>query len=227
MLRERPFLANSISGSIIAGLGDCLAQTYFKEWATRPPPPVLVIDTSRSMSREEVADQMAQRDKEFIQFRRQMFIAEYDVRRSLVFASFTVFFGTPFWLLVYKKIDARFPKQPTPLIAIKKGIITWVLANSTTPLFITYLTAMDALVIKKKSQDALFEALQKVPAKIATNWPVMMKYSICFWSVQWLPLFYYLKPEFRLLYVSFLQIVWSCITSYVLHGKKQGEEKST
>ena len=131
--------------------------------------------------------------------------------------SFTVLFGTPFWLAVYKRVDAFFPKKVTPFVAIQKGIVTWVLANSTTPLFIGYLSMMDAVFITKRAD--WWAVLGTVPAKIIRDMPMMMSYSICFWSIQWLPLFYFLPAEFRLLYVSFLQIVWSCITSYVLHRK--------
>ena len=76
---------------------------------------------------------------------------------------------------------------------------------------------MDAVFIKKRAD--WWAVLGTVPAKIIRDMPMMMSYSICFWSIQWLPLFYFLPAEFRLLYVSFLQIVWSCITSYVLHRK--------
>ncbi len=224
MLRERPYVSNAISGSIIAAFGDCLAQTYFKEWITRPPVPMLTVDVaadSRHMSRDDVVALQEKHQAEFLRRRRSEAFERYDIRRSCIFASFTVLFGTPFWLLVYKKVDARFPKVVTPIIAVKKGMVTWVLANSTTPLFIGYLTMMDALIIRREGWDALRESLGTVPAKIARNMPTMMSYSICFWSIQWLPLFYFLPPEFRLLYVSFLQILWSCISSYVLHGKEK------
>lgn len=222
MLREQPYITNALSGTTIAMFGDFLAQTYFKEWATRPDVPMLQVPLQTGDTPEDLTALRVKHEAEFLATRRAAAVALYDVRRSCIFGSFTVLFGTPFWLFVYKKVDARFPKMITPWIAIQKGMVTWVLANSTTPLFIGYLSLMDALVIhKRRTWPQLQESLRAIPDKIARNMPTMMSYSICFWSIQWLPLFYFLKPEFRLLYVSFLQIVWSCISSYVLHGKEK------
>ena len=44
-----------------------------------------------------------------------------------------------------------------------------------------------------------------------------MQYSIAFWSIQWIPMFYVIPLHFRLVYASSLQIVWSGVASYVLH----------
>lgn len=154
-----------------------------------------------------------------------------DFRRSLIFASFTALFGTPFWLKVYKHIDRMIPKV-TIKTAIQKGILSWFVANSTTPLFIAYITTLDRWCIRKEGFGEYLrgphyvaprkvlqrhDGLSAVMAKVRRDLPVMMSYSICFWSIQWIPMFYLLPPQFRLVYVSFLQIVWSGVTSYLLH----------
>lgn len=139
----------------------------------------------------------------------------YDYRRSLIFMSFTICFGTPFWLVMYRRVDAYFPKKVTIPIALQKGMVTWCVANSTTPIFIAYLTVLEQCFVKGNPD--WMQSIYTVPHKIFRDMPLMMQYSICFWSMHWIPMFYLLPPEFRLLYVSFLQIVWSGITSYILH----------
>lgn len=223
-LIHRPYVTNALTSSTIAIFGDCMAQTKFKDVSGVPRHTVDDIPTvSRwffirlppRTHRGEVRETIV------------------DLRRSMIFASFTVCFGTPFWLRVYKFLDRLVPRA-TPWTAIKKGMVSWTIANSTTPLFIAYVTTMDRWFIRRLppwgsaasggDAESAGGTLQAVYAKIRNDLPLMMSYSICFWSIQWIPLFYLLPSHVRLVYVSFLQIVWSGITSYLLHRSDAEEQ---
>lgn len=212
-LLQRPYLTNAATGSTIAIFGDVMAQTKFKDWSGEARQTRSGLSSSSALViTSSSTNGGTPRDPAVI-----------DLRRSLIFASFTMCFGTPFWLRVYKVLDRMVP-HVTPVTAIKKGMISWVVANSTTPLFIAYVTTMDRLFIKKHHGASNGDGVVAVWAKIRRDLPVMMSYSICFWSIQWIPMFYLLPPHFRLVYVSFLQIVWSGITSYLLHRSHPEEQ---
>lgn len=57
--------------------------------------------------------------------------------------------------------------------------------------------------------------------RVRYDFPDVLRYGLVFWGANWLPMFYYLPPHFRLLYSASLQVVWSGIMSYMLHrGEK-------
>jgi len=224
-LIHRPYLTNAMTSSTIAIFGDCMAQTKFKDLSGVPRH---TADDIPSRSRYFFVRRAPRRDRGEVQD------TIVDLRRSMIFAGFTVCFGTPFWLRVYKFLDRVVPRA-TPWTAIKKGIVSWTIANSTTPIFIAYVTSMDRWFIQRMppwqrtsggdgSSSGDHGTLHAVFAKIRKDLPVMMSYSICFWSIQWIPMFYLLPSHVRLVYVSFLQIVWSGITSYLLHRSEPEDQ---
>jgi hypothetical protein len=56
-----------------------------------------------------------------------------------------------------------------------------------------------------------------VERKLMNDFPDIMKYGLLFWSVNWLPMFYYIPGHFRLAYSSLLQVAWSGIMSHLVH----------
>lgn len=221
-LVHRPYATNALTASTIAFFGDIMAQTIFRDISGQP-----------RVSRCYLEEHHIPTNSRLQLFSGGATDSVLDLRRSFIFASFTVVFGTPFWLRIYKSMDKAIPLV-TPLTAIQKGMMSWVAANTTTPFFIAYLTVLDRWVIHKKPPQwrrggdvsdgsapgpdgAPTQLLTVVRDKVVRDMPVMMSYSICFWSVQWIPMFYLLPPHFRLVYGSMLQIAWSGITSYLLH----------
>lgn len=64
-------------------------------------------------------------------------------------------------------------------------------------------------------------ALHDWKKRLFYDFPDLLRYGIVFWGANWLPMFYYIPPHFRLLYSAVLQTVWSGIMSYVMHrGEK-------
>jgi hypothetical protein len=220
-LMHRPYFTNAMTSSSIAMFGDTMAQTVFRDWSGQP-----------RVTRAYLEEKHIPTDSNLQFFSSPDSTATVlDLRRSFIFASFTVVFGTPLWLRLYKSLD-KFIPAVTITSSIQKGMMSWIFANSTMPFFIAYLTVLDQFVIHKKrpwvnapdvceieetSKQASGGVVGVVLAKVAKDMPVMMSYSICFWSIQWIPMFYLMPPHFRLVYGSMLQIVWSGITSYLLH----------
>lgn len=70
-------------------------------------------------------------------------------------------------------------------------------------------------------EEYLWCALHDWKKKLFYDFPDLLRYGIVFWGANWLPMFYYIPPHFRLLYSAVLQTVWSGIMSYVMHrGEK-------
>lgn len=232
-----------------------------------------------------------------------------DLRRSLIFCSFTCWFGVPYFLWVYHHLDRIInPHQITKRNAIAKGFMSYVMAQLTNPIYLTYVTAMDHFFIYRdgrdgrrrvmaipmsqtsatgrdrlvvagendlssvesgglKSDRGLFRfafnpfrntskeldqtTIHKmgyyyrmvdnpafnlheyvtcvstdVKRKLMYDFPDIMKYGLVFWSLNWLPMFYYIPGHFRLAYSSCVQLVWSGIMSHMLHRwkKMDGED---
>lgn len=53
--------------------------------------------------------------------------------------------------------------------------------------------------------------------RIRHDFPDVLRCGIVFWGINWLPMFYYIPPHFRLLYSAMLQTVWSGVMSYMMH----------
>lgn len=64
---------------------------------------------------------------------------------------------------------------------------------------------------------------EDVQYKLYNDFPDIVKYGFAFWSLNWLPMFYYIPGHMRIAYTSGVQVVWSGIMSYLLH-RKEGYE---
>ncbi|KAK7197262.1 Mpv17 / PMP22 family [Novymonas esmeraldas] len=223
-----------------------------------------------------------------------------DLRRSMIFCSFTFLFGVPYFLWVYRHLDRLInPATITKRSAVGKGFLSYLAAQLTNPIYLTYVTAMDHFFIYRdgrdgrrrvmaipmnaapKSQEHVVVAgddeaglsdAQKSPGrfrfifrpfrnttseldqttihkmgyyyrivdnhnfnpheyytcvsmdvkrKLIYDFPDIMKYALAFWSLNWLPMFYYIPGHFRLAYSSGVQVVWSGIMSHMLHRWKK------
>ncbi|KAG5469288.1 hypothetical protein LSCM1_02503 [Leishmania martiniquensis] len=223
-----------------------------------------------------------------------------DLRRSMIFCSFTFLFGVPYFLWVYRHLDRLIdPASITKRSAIGKGFLSYVAAQLTNPIYLTYVTAMDHFFIYRDGRDGrrrvmaipmnavpraqehlvmagdddasmadgqrragrfsfVFSPLRNtareldqttvhkmgycyrivdnhdfnvheyltcvsldVKRKLVYDFPDIMKYALVFWSLNWLPMFYYIPGHFRLAYSSGLQVIWSGIMSHILHRWKK------
>ncbi|CBZ37170.1 hypothetical protein, conserved [Leishmania donovani] len=230
-----------------------------------------------------------------------------DLRRSMIFCSFTFLFGVPYFLWVYRHLDRLInPAAITKRRAIGKGFLSYIAAQLTSPIYLTYVTAMDHFFIYRDGRDGrrrvmaipmntvpkaqehvvvagdddagmtdaqkgtgrfrfVFSPFRNtiseldqttihkmgyyyrivdnhnfnfheyftcvsvdVRRKLIYDFPDIMKYALAFWSLNWLPMFYYIPGHFRLAYSSGVQVVWSGIMSYILHRSKKvdGEDAS-
>ncbi|KPI82883.1 hypothetical protein ABL78_8105 [Leptomonas seymouri] len=224
-----------------------------------------------------------------------------DLRRSMIFCSFTFFFGVPYFLWVYRRLDRLInPTFITKRNAIAKGFLSYIAAQITNPIYLTYVTALDHFFIYRDGRDGRRRvmvipmsgtSMQKdrvveagdedsksqistgrirfnfrpfrntskeldqttvrkmgyfyrfvdntdfnfheyyscvsadVERKLVYDFPDIMKYGLMFWSVNWLPMFYYIPGHFRLAYSSAVQVAWSGIMSHLLHRwKKDGDD---
>ncbi|CAM40557.1 conserved hypothetical protein [Leishmania braziliensis MHOM/BR/75/M2904] len=223
-----------------------------------------------------------------------------DLRRSMIFCSFTFLFGVPYFLWVYRHLDRLInPASITKRSAIGKGFLSYIAAQLINPIYLSYVTIMEHFFIYRDGRDGrrrvmaipmnttskvqehvvvagdddasaadaqkstgrfrfLFNpfrnttseldatTIQKmgyyyrivdnhefnlheylacvsmdVRRKLIYDFPDIMKYALVFWSLNWLPMFYYIPGHFRLAYSSGLQVVWSGIMSHVLHRWKK------
>lgn len=213
-LKHRPYRTNACTASTISMFGDALAQSVFKR-LSHPP-----TDNNNQDNKSSTATSLSSSSSWWCVELPNKHHDVIDLRRSIIFGSFSALFGTPFWLLMYKFVDRGIPAV-TIRTAIQKGMITWIMANSTNPIFIAYITTADHCFVKGGKFSDLWGSggnhKNKIWNKIATDLPVIMSYSICFWSIQWIPMFYLLPPHFRIVYSSSLQIVWSALVSHLLH----------
>lgn len=222
-----------------------------------------------------------------------------DLRRSMIFCSFTFLFGVPYFLWIYRRLDRMInPATITKRGAIAKGFLSYIAAQITNPIYLTYVTAMDHFFIYRdgrdgrrrvmaipmtgaaKAKDRVVEAGDEderavrsagrirfnfsfapfrntskeldqttvhkmgyfyrfvdnvafnfheyytcvstdVERKLMYDFPDIMKYGLMFWSVNWLPMFYYIPGHFRLAYSSMVQVAWSGVMSHLLHRWKK------
>lgn len=272
LLRERPLITNMGVSTSVGFLGDVICQTVYEPSTQLRPPlkrsqlppesaasPLLFEVTSpalyvnqwwrgRSGGAAAAAAQGAAADTEVI----------LDLRRSFIFCSFTCFFGVPYFLQVYRVLDRYIsPLTITKKQALVKGFLSYVAAQLSNPIFITYLTSVGHYVIfrdgrdgrrripdgtgarsadhhntatgkaailyrfvEDKSFDApeFFLCVSKdVVHKLTHDFPDIARYGFLFWGCNWLPLFYYIPPHFRLCYGACLQVVWSGIMSHLMH----------
>ncbi|EKG04106.1 hypothetical protein TCSYLVIO_004833 [Trypanosoma cruzi] len=159
-----------------------------------------------------------------------------DLRRSFIFCSFTVVFNTFFFLSLYRRLDALFPPAAiTRCRSLLKGFLSWIAANATTPLYLSYVATLSHYFIYRTGRRQLcatedgdfgwtldipifLEGVEKqLDRQLREDWPDMIQYSLIFWGVNWIPLFYYIPSHFRYVYSSFLQVAWCAIMSHLMH----------
>ena len=201
-LKSHPLITNMFTSATIAGCGDVCAQTVFRRYlynesdvprkpATETHP--LVFDLERT--------------------------GMLDLRRSLIFMSFSFLLGTPLWSTMYGQLDKRIPGRSLT-VAFKKGMGTWGFGFLTSPIFISYITSVETIVFEQKTvAEAMTKVGDKLVAKISSDLPLLQGYGLMYWSIHWIPLFYLLPPHVRLLYSSFCQVGWSTISSWIVHRK--------
>jgi len=139
----------------------------------------------------------------------------YDPTRGLILGAFQIVIATPFWLRVYRKLDGIFPPTPTILSAIQKGAMTWLVATSTMPFFIGYVATAHSVLEGRGVNSS--EILEVVRTKIKNDMMRILPASLTFWPLHWIPMFYLLPREYRFVYVSCQQLIWSAIVSYIVH----------
>ena len=201
LLKERPVATNAITSGCIVAFGDFLAQ-------------------KSEQARQRAADAAGETaDEETLKRRAARPIANYrsdtyDVRRGLVFASFTLLV-TPAWIQIYKVGDRYIGGSKSIARAIGQGFFTWCVATASNPFFIFYVTAGTSVAIHGlRTWDAVWQTYVE---RMQRNFMTHVTASLAFWGSQWVLLFYYLPPHLRILYASSLQIVWNGVVSYIQH----------
>ena len=319
-LKEYPLRTNLVLSTTVGFCGDVVCQTVYEPWTQSRPPLTkerlpdesqnsvfLVFVKSpflcaRNRWREYEASTgstasaaAGTNDTGVVQ--RDSTTVLLDLRRSLIFCSFTFFFGVPYFLWVYHHLDRLIdPTFITKRNAIAKGFLSYVAAQVTNPIYLTYVTALDHFFIYRDGRDGrrrvmaipmMGTAAQRdrvveagdedantqrstgrfrfsfspfrntskeldqttvhkmgyyyrfvdntdfnvheyytcvstdVERKLIYDFPDIMKYGLLFWSVNWLPMFYYIPGHFRLAYSSVVQVAWSGIMSHLLHRWKK------
>ena len=207
-LKSHPLITNMCTSATIAGCGDVCAQTLFRRVLYEPN------DVPRKPATET-------HPLVFDLERTGML----DLRRSLVFMSFSFLLGTPMWSTMYGQLDKRIPGRSLT-VAFKKGMGTWAFGFLTSPIFITYISTVETCVFEHKSlTEAANKVSQKLAAKVSADLPLLQGYGLMYWSIHWIPLFYLLPAHVRLVYSSFCQVGWSTISSWIIHRRHQSHDE--
>ncbi|KPA76833.1 hypothetical protein ABB37_07636 [Leptomonas pyrrhocoris] len=326
-LKEYPLRSNLVLSTTVGFCGDVVCQTVYEPWTQSRPPLtrerlpdesrdsvfLLSVDSpflcARNMWREYQASSGRHTDlangsrgatsttAESQPVVRGNTTVLLDLRRSMIFCSFTFIFGVPYFLWVYRHLDRLInPAFITKRNAIAKGFLSYVAAQVTNPIYLTYVTALDHFFIYRDGRDGRRRVMaipmtgtstQKdrvveagdedaktqrstgrirfsfspfrntskeldqttvhkmgyyyrfvgntdfnfheyytcvstdVERKLLYDFPDIMKYGLMFWSVNWLPMFYYIPCHFRLAYSSMVQVAWSGVMSHLLHRWKK------
>lgn len=320
-LKEYPLRTNLLLSTTVGFCGDVVCQTIYEPWTQSRPPltrerlpdestnsPFLISVSSPFLSARrrwrEYQASSSQTEPSSATVAATTTTSDsttvlLDLRRSMIFCSFTFLFGVPFFLWVYGRLDRLInPKTITKRNAIAKGFLSYVAAQFVNPIYLTYVTALDHFFIYRdgrdgrrrvmaipmtggsKAKDRVVEAGDEdalsqrstgrirfnfsfspfrntskeldqttvhkmgyyyrfvdnsefnfheyytcvstdVERKLINDFPDIMKYALMFWSVNWLPMFYYIPGHFRLAYSSMVQVAWSGIMSHLLHRWKR------
>jgi hypothetical protein len=226
-LKTHPYSSNMIFGASVTAFGDYLAQNVEKtNLAT-----TILPDQHKQ---QEIEKQNELQNKK-VSYR----TSEYNYRRTGIYASLA-FMVTPLWLTVLKITDklvgANQPhsgaakkaaeeaakakvvltKRQLKLRAIRQGMMTTSLGWLMLPLTITYLTTTFSIFVHgvydyEVIRDRILERLER-------NAATHIMGSLAFWStLGWLPMFYYLPAEWRLVYGVSLNIFWQMCVSFLQH----------
>lgn len=315
-LKEYPLRTNLLLSTTVGFCGDVVCQTIYEPWTQSRPPLtkerlpdesknsayLLSVNSPFLCARnwwrtyQDTAGRATVRDANGAVVQDSTTIL-LDLRRSMIFSSFTFFFGVPYFLWVYRHLDRLIdPTFITKRNAIAKGFLSYIAAQVTNPIYLTYVTALDHFFIYRDGRDGRrrvmaipmvgatgprdrvveagdedaktqrstgrirfsfspFRNTSKeldqttvhkmgyfyrfvdnadfnfheyytcvstdVERKLIHDFPDIMKYGFMFWSLNWLPMFYYIPGHFRLAYSSMVQVAWSGIMSHLLHRWKK------
>jgi hypothetical protein len=202
-LGSHPLSTNALSSGVIAGTGDMLCQTYQK-WDLPP----VAVEERKWYNRGDLWGAGG----------------NVDIRRSAIQLSYGTFIVTPIFLRLFKTLDKHIP-QVTMANALKKGLSTWTTVTlCISPCFFMYATVFSNLFLHHdKCKDfTMVDHWNAAKDKVVADWAMTAQISFCFWSPHWIPLFYYLPPQYRLLYNSIMNVAWQAIMSGILHRKVAG-----
>lgn len=209
-LKRHPFLANGLTSGVISGTADICAQVYRYRYVEHAKHEALV--AAAAAEGKTVVPVMKSRANEPI----SESLRAVNLNRSAILTSYSLLIGVPFWLNVYKVADWLWGgRKLTIPLAMAKGFTTWWFGFLSTPLFFTYNTTMEAILLDGDTN--IVAALSESVAKMRRELLTVCTYGLGFWSVHWIPMFYLLPPHYRLLYASNVTLVWSSIMSYILH----------
>lgn len=171
-----------------------------------------------------VGDQLAQHGRNWYNEKKGLAKRqEVSWRRTAVLSSFSLMIGTPFMLQVFRAAE-RLLRPGGIFAACKKGFFVWWLGFGTSPFFISYLTALEICWIDGTPDSSLIK--RAIRRKLGHDLPIIAKYSMAYWSIHWIPQFYYLPLHYRMLYGSFAQVIWSAVSSYILHMDRDAAYKA-
>lgn len=141
---------------------------------------------------------------------------DYNFKRTAIYASLVCIIS-PVWLNVLKVTDkaVRDKGPPTFLRAIKQGFMTWCLGSCMLPLNIVYLTTSFSVFVHGITDGE--EIRRRISERLSKNIVAHMSASLCFWSIQWWPMFGLCPPNWRMVYGASMNMCWHSIASYIQH----------
>ncbi|KAG5494990.1 hypothetical protein JKF63_02042 [Porcisia hertigi] len=183
-LKEYPLRANMALSTTVGFFGDVVCQTIYEPWLQSRPPltrewlpnesqnsPFLITVQSpflcarqrwRAYQASQGAEESSSADGKEKKLAPPPSSSSVDchtsvlldLRRSIIFCSFTFFFGVPYFLWVYRHLDCLIdPVSITKRSAFGKGFLSYIAAQLTTPFYLTYVTAMDHFFIYRDGRD--------------------------------------------------------------------------
>lgn len=164
-LKEHPLVTNMVLSSTVAFWGDIVCQTIYEPASGMRPPltmSVLPPESAKSILLIPVSSPYVYLRSKLeglglmkpLDGKKPPETVLIDLRRSFIFCSFTLVFGVPFFLESYRRLDKLIPSHRiTKKAAICKGLLSWIIAQFTNPIFLTYVTAMDHFFIFRDGRD--------------------------------------------------------------------------
>lgn len=182
-MRVHPLRTNLCSSTTIGFCGDVICQTVYEPWSECRPPltrEYLPTESASSPFLREVASPVLLCRSKYWAWRAEVEGAVQvaplpttvlvDFRRSMIFCSFTFMFGVPYFLWVYRKLDAIIPPIAiTKRQAIVKGFLSFIAAQVTNPIFLSYVTCMDLFFIYRDGRDGRRRVMEMSPAAPTVN----------------------------------------------------------
>jgi hypothetical protein len=214
-LKTHPNSTNSLFGGTVTGIGDCLAQNVEKHHSK--------IEELLVSKSSEKHDSTSSSSAASVNYR----TTQYNYKRTAVYASLA-FLVTPLWLKILKTTDKivganhhdqqqaqKLSSRALKFRAVKQGLLTWALGSMMVPITVSYLTATFSFFIHGISDFG--EIRNRISERLHRNFLTHISGSLCFWSVHWLPMFYYLPSEWRLVYGVCANVIWQMCVSFLQH----------